>query len=1060
MARLRKFYKKYERHVLLGLVIILLATFSITGALRCEGTGEPEKTFKLGGEFQASPTSRTEISDSEFDRLFALHYNFQRAIRMPSREFRQYVMGLRPPDSFKGAWAHLITLGAAREAGYRAGEFQVRSAVRDMVGFALMVRARMEYNDINYKQFLKQNFSGSQIEFSDAVREVVIKDQFLKPLVDASRYQVPYPEAYEKWKSSRERVNLEYIALPAISFSETARLEEETRREISRQDDVLKKLTAAAAQLNRVRARLEAIKKAPDGKYPESLEAMGKGGATPFKVGPDPWGEKLDYKLVDGAPVVRSAGPDKQFDTADDVNDATRKHLDTHSNLFELATKINQRRTATGEWPAALADMLKSPGAERLPSLTRPLKDGWDNDFHYTPAAGDNPPVIASHGADGAKGGGDDLSITLDPDSVRVPMGEGLGAYMIGAKDAWDRPLDVVLSRAQPPVWSITSPGADGKTGEDETNVDDLTTGNDAELRSFFTTVQADFRLEARRQFETVFVHLPLLSDDILKALWEKFPKHRPKDEENLYKYWRSYRGPEYFYRVDEPRDAEKGHGAELARRIAPDATAVLVPAKAIFPDVLEADKPKDGEKNEPKDGDGDKPKDGEKDDAASGSPDGAADEEESIRKEYEDKGWREIVIREQFMENVLNDILQRARESRIAVKAAERKLEIWTKAKADHDAKVKAWKEKMKDVPEADRSPRPEGPKDEKPVVPEAVTFETLLKGEFAVGVASDGGPTGIQHWTTPQLMTRSEWEKNENFGTELQYTLNRLKEDGEYNGIPAQLHRRLTKVLVRRIEYKAEEQQPYDDVKDAVFERFLEKRQMDIAAKALKRLQDAIAKAEAEAGGEAAEGERSPQAVAAGKKALEMWAEKLGKPVYFVADTGMFIGSEAPPPVEVADDAAEADRREIEQRNFVWRTGYETVRPTASRQDTIDATPGTFGRRVLRDPIIKDKDPEMVDGVPKPKDRGTGSAYLVRVKARAFPSKAEFSPRRYTEWLREEVYGPPDARRYEQSLRELEGRYYQALAKYLDDMDWMQATFDLRTNSELNVLEERRKR
>lgn len=1044
MSRARKFYKKYERHVLLGLVILLLATFSVTGALKCQGEGN-QKTFQLGGSFQAAPTKRLEVDDTEFDRLFALYYNFQRAIRMPSREFREWVMGLRPPDSFKAAWGHLIGLGAAKEAGYRAGEHQVHNAVRDMVSFALMVRARMEYNDINYRQFLKENFSGSQIDFEDAVREVVIKDQFLKPLVDASRYQVPYPDAYEKWKSSRERVNLEFVALPAISFAETARLDERTRTEISRQDSVLKGVTSAAAQLNRVLARLEAVKKAPEGKYPESLEAMANSGPTPFKVGPDPWGEKLRYKLVDDTPDVRSAGPDMAFDTADDVTADTRKHLDTHSNAFELATKINQRRNAAGSWPATLADLLKSPGEERLPSLARPIKDGWDRDFEYTAAAGDTPPSITSLGVDGAAGGGDDLTVVLDPDAVRVQVGEGLSAYVLDAKDAWDRPLDIVLSRAQPPIWSISSSGVDGKTGSEETNADDLTTGNEAELKSFFATVQGDFRLEARRRFETVFVHLPLLADETLKTLWEKYPQHRPKDEEDLYKYWRSYRGPEYFYRVEDPRDSEEGHGAELARRIAPDLAAVLVPAKDIFPAVLEAkDDGKDGDKDEPKDR------------GAEGSPDGSDDAEEAFRKEYAEKGWREIVIREQFVEALLNDILVRVRENRIAIKAAERKLASIEKATKDYEAKRKAWEERVKDLPEADRGPAPEAPKDEKPEVPAEITFESLLASEFAGVVAKDGEAGGIQYWRTPELMTRSEWEANENFGTELQYTLNRLKEDGEYNGIPAQLHRRLTKVLVRRIEFKAEEQQNYDDVKEAVFERFIEKRQMDIAAKNLKRLQDAVMKAETELGEEP-----TPEARrAAATKAMEAWAERLGRPVYWKSETGLFMGSEAPPSVEVEDDTPEAEARAIRQRNFIWRTGYATVRPTASRQDTVEAKPGTFGRRVLRDPLVKDRNPEIVDGVPKPKDRGTGSVYLVRVKERVYPSKAEFSPRRYTVWLREEVYGPQEARRYEQSLRDLEGRYFQSLARYMDDMDWLQATFDLRTNSELNVLEERRKR
>ena len=47
---------------------------------------------------------------------------------------------------------------------------------------------------------------------------------------------------------------------------------------------------------------------------------------------------------------------------------------------------------------SALADLLKSPGKERLPSLARPIKDGWERDFHYTPSDGDKAPSLTSHG--------------------------------------------------------------------------------------------------------------------------------------------------------------------------------------------------------------------------------------------------------------------------------------------------------------------------------------------------------------------------------------------------------------------------------------------------------------------------------------------------------------------------------------------------------------------------------------------------------------------------------------------------------------------------------------
>ena len=186
MSRMRKIYKKYERWVLLALVILLLATFSITGAASCEGQGE-RGSWHLGGSYLVAPSERAELSDEEYDRMFARWANFQRALRMPTREFRNYVMGLQPDDTFKAAWAHHLAYSAGEAAGYRAGERQITTAVEDLVGFALMFRSRLPFSDVNYQQFLADNYEGSQADFREGVRQIVVKDQFLYPIVNAAR---------------------------------------------------------------------------------------------------------------------------------------------------------------------------------------------------------------------------------------------------------------------------------------------------------------------------------------------------------------------------------------------------------------------------------------------------------------------------------------------------------------------------------------------------------------------------------------------------------------------------------------------------------------------------------------------------------------------------------------------------------------------------------------------------------------------------------------------------------------------------------------------------------
>ena len=587
------------------------------------------------------------------------------------------------------------------------------------------------------------------------------------------------------------------------------------------------------------------------------------------------------------------------------------------------------------------------------------------------------------------------------------------------------------MARAQPPTWKVSSPGADGVEGTE----DDLTSGNAPELKIFFNTVRGDYAVPARRRFETLFVHLPLIGDETLKRLWEAYPQHRPTDEEKLYEYWRSYKGDQFFYRAEDPRDAEKGHGAELAKKIAPAAKATLVPAKDVFPASLDvAKKDEEPKKDEPKT---DEPKTDEptKEEAP---PEDAAD-----RKTFLEKGWREIVIRELFLENLLNDVLTRCRESHLAVSQATKKLAAWEQERAAYEQALADWEKANAGKPEADRAPKPTEPMAEKPVVPAQVTFESVLAGELKelVTPSEAGGVPAIQYWQTPTLMSREEWEKNENFGDGLQFELSRLKEDGEYNGIPAQLHRRLTKVLVRRLEFKDREPQEYEDVKDKVFDRFVELRQMDRAADALKKLQ-ADAQAAISALGSEANDEQKQETWDGVRTA---WSEKLGNQA-LLESTGLFIGNVPPPPVEVEAEAPAQEKARLERRNYVWRAGYATVRPVDSKQDTVTAEPGTFGRSVLRDPVVDEK--------------GTGYAFLIRVAERVYPSKDEFSPRRYTEHLSTVVFGDRSRMGRQRRLADHEGAIFKALDKWFGDIAWLKSTFDLQTNSDINKLEKDKNR
>lgn len=1033
MSRTRKLYKKYERWFLLGIVIILLATFSISGAAQCDG-GPDRGSWQLGGSYQVSPTERAEIDDKEFDALYARWSTFQRALRMPSREFRMQMLGLTPDDSFKATWSHHLAHEAADHAGYRAGERQVTTAVEDLVGYALMFRLQLPFSDVNYQKFLSEYYRGTQADFREGVRQIVVKDQFLYPIINTSRYKVTYADAYEDWKGERERVDLQSIAVPAAPFAEVVRKEESTRRSLGAQEELLRRLVSVAASVRRVDAKVESIK-TQTGAYPASLDEI-----VGFNPAKDPWGGDLRYTVVDGEPDVRSAGPDETFDTDDDITLETQRQLDTHANLYELADKMKVRRTATGAWPASIEELKKGAEGGRLPPLTRDIEDGWDNAFVYTPPAdADTAPTLASMGPDGEAGTGDDIQITLDPDTVTVVPGPGLAAWVkADVKDAWDRPMKIALTRAQPPTWRVTSAGADGDFA---TADDNLVSGNARELEAFFGGMRSDFVEKAKREFETLYVHLPLVSDEAMRRLWEAYPQYRPTDEEELFQEYLAYRG-DVFYKAENPGDPETGHGAQLVKDVAPEATATLVPAKDIFPAQLSkpdgSPKDEDPKKDEEPAKDEDPEKDGEpKEDDGNE----AADPDAEDRKAYTEKGWREILIRQHFFEALLADVLTRVRASAAEVAKAEAAVARWEKAKAAAEAAQAAWDAQWKGKEAEASEPRPADFTDPKPEVPEELTLEGVLESEFAELVASgdERTPPAIQYWKTPKPMSREEYEANPDFGTGLQFELNRLSADGDYNSVPAQLFTRLTKVLVRRLSYEPERPLEFDEVEDQVFDRWVERRQMNRASEALKKLQTAILKAESALGSEATDEAKAKAA----DEAIAAFAKENGvEPI--VERTGMFIGN-VPPPAVTDFEGMDADAKAAaERRNVVWRQGYATVKPTQSRQDKTSAEPGTFGRIVISDP--------------KRDDGGTGHAYLIRVAERQFPSKHEFSPRRYTEYLSKKVFG--DRRQFRKYLRDKEGLFNQALARWFDDMEWMQAKFDLQTNSELNVLKKRERR
>ena len=232
---------------------------------------------------------------------------------------------------------------------------------------------------------------------------------------------------------------------------------------------------------------------------------------------------------------------------------------------------------------------------------------------------------------------------------------------------------------------------------------------------------------------------------------------------------------------------------------------------------------------------------------------------------------------------------------------------------------------------------------------------------------------------------------------------------------------------MVAQNLDLKPERVPELDEVFDKVFERYLERKQLERAERELAAFQrDAVARVAGRKEGESDD--------SIWDATLAAWKAARPGVAVFDEQTGLFIGSRVPlsaPPPEGATPEAQAAHR---RRDFVRQGGYGLVKQGAARGDATDASPGTFGRSLLKD---ESRGPES-----------TSSAYLVRVSERVYPSKAELSPREYAEYLSAHVFGerrdrPAGAPM--SSVANRAGAMNARVARYFEEFAELQPRFDL---------------
>ncbi len=1003
MSQFWKNVKKYERSLMLGLVIVILASFSVVGlASQCSRAGQQGDARDMGGTFVTASGRKVTVSDQEFRNVYT---RYQTIYLFPAwgpslkwgPDFG--IVDTKERQSLEMAvWTHIATVASAEDAGYRVGDAELAEGIRTIVtrAQAVMTRRRPEQSGLAftpalYDQVLQRTgYRQPKADFERTVREILLKDKYLTPILDSMRFSEDRASAYEQWKPTRERVDLRFVGVPAAQFADRVAKEETTRSAIARQTELLQKLVSTAQEAKRVLQRAQEHKEKNGAFAKDEAELVAKEpGKVAFaggKLPNDGWGKPFAYALVGDAPTVTSAGPDGQAGTADDVS---ADLADVLQGLGVLRTVGDAAFTWQGvakAWPSSLADLTTAPKpAEGAAGTGAPLamvpKDPWGHELVYE-AAG---PVLLSTGPDGQRGTADDLVAEVKAEGVRVPAPERMAPFLLrDVKDAWDRPFLVQLRVASPLSFETVSTGPDGALGGD----DDLKDGNALELRAFFTGVSLEYRLPTRYEFELLHVAPVLVPDEILRKAWQAHPEWRPTEQE-AFDHFRQQKGADFVtskvtgegataQEVElDPTDPDKGYAqallAELreAKRIPADAKGVPIPAADVFGDL------KDAPATQP------------------GVAAGAATD--PLWKTYTEKRWRPVVLRAMFFEKMAKDLLTRSRE------AAE-KHATWEKA---------------------GRS----GPEPALVTLDQALASFTDLQPS---ALEYEQGARFVERFATKAdaPLDRTEIEKLPGLG-DINLTQAFLRQkSAEYGGFPLSVKNGAVRVILHVTKVHAEREQTVDEVREKIWPRYLEFRALERAAGEL-----GFVRIEASKPGKPDDAGKPPAPVSL-EDVVKQVAEKR-KFEWFVGTTGPFIGSAGGGrPLIPAPGASDDAKLALRRRDYVRRNGYETVRPSGGLGEVRGVTVGTVGRSPLRD---KAKPPE-----------GTESVYLVQVATREDPTPEEFTSREYATWLRDAAYKSSQPFGEAQlPIRHRGGYLMKAYAHFFDDWDNARSMFQIQTNS-----------
>src|SRR5262249_10100066 len=206
---------------------------------------------------EAAPGKRVEVASDEFTAVLWRYQPFY-SFWGPSLKFGPDLAGGLQEDRMnasKATWTHIAMVEAAKAAGYGVGEEELQSAIRELVaqGSGRAVQFSTEqYDHVLALHYLYQGQPRSKAEFETTVREILLKDKFLTPLIESMRFSRSRKDAYAEWKAQNEHLELDYVGVPAAQFLDRVTKEETTRTTIAKQEEALADAARAAPVVARV----------------------------------------------------------------------------------------------------------------------------------------------------------------------------------------------------------------------------------------------------------------------------------------------------------------------------------------------------------------------------------------------------------------------------------------------------------------------------------------------------------------------------------------------------------------------------------------------------------------------------------------------------------------------------------------------------------------------------------------------------------------------------------------------------------------------------------------